>query len=60
MSRAAPMRLDWRVQPDDRTASFLELRAAPEAQGMRVRLTPPDARWPALTLDWLEPGKAAS
>lgn len=60
VSRAAPMRLDWRVQPDDRTASFLELRAAPEAQGMRVRLTPPDARWPALTLDWLEPGKAAS
>ncbi|MCB6177818.1 hypothetical protein LHP98_06690 [Rhodobacter sp. Har01] len=49
-----PLRLDWRVLPDDRTSSFLELRVESTlARGLRLRLTPPPAAGrPPLTIDW--------
>ena len=49
-----PLALDWRILPDDRTASFLELRVdAPKTGGVSVRLTPPTGSGlPMLEVDW--------
>ncbi|MHA6325305.1 S8 family serine peptidase [Roseivivax sp. CAU 1753] len=57
VTTAAPLSLDWRVQPDDRTASFLELRTTCDGTGRRLCLTPPDPRLPPLELEWLRPGE---
>jgi hypothetical protein len=64
LRRSNPMRLDWRVQPDDHSSSFLELRvdagmleAGPEGdQGLIVELTPPVASGlPSLSVPWPAP-----
>lgn len=51
-----PLSLDWRIQPDDRTASFLELRVdQPQTSGLTLTLTPPPgSSLPALAIDWPE------
>ena len=33
--------LDWQVQPDDQTQSFLELWLPPDAHGVEIEITPP-------------------
>ncbi|SFQ59764.1 Subtilase family protein [Roseivivax halotolerans] len=53
----APLALDWRIQPDDRTASFLELRAPGGGAGKRVSVTVPDPRIAPLVLDWPDAGQ---
>lgn len=67
--RAAPMRLIWRIQPEDRTSSFLELRV-PQTQvaGLKLRLSPPEGSgllgteidWPAAGTGWRLPGPLAA
>ncbi len=54
LRRAAPLRLDWRLLPDDHTPSFLELRVdAGKTRGLRVNLIPPVASGlPPLLIDW--------
>ncbi|MEZ5799031.1 MAG: hypothetical protein R3D63_17070 [Paracoccaceae bacterium] len=49
-----PVTLDWRVLPDDRTASFLELRVDRAlSDGLSLTLTPPPGSGlPPLHLDW--------
>lgn len=47
-----PLALDWRIQPDDHSASFLELRASGDPTGLRLHITPPDPRVPPLSLAW--------
>jgi hypothetical protein len=39
--RDQPQHLHWRVQPDDRTQSFLEIWLPERAQDVRIRVTPP-------------------
>ncbi len=54
LRRAAPLRLDWRLLPDDHTPSFLELRVgAGKTRGLGVSLIPPVASGlPPLQIDW--------
>lgn len=54
LRRSQPMELIWRVQPDDHSSSFLELRVDGNmTQGLKLRLTPPaGSGLPALDLDW--------
>ncbi len=49
-----PLVLDWRIQPDDRTASFLELRVdQPQTPGLTLSLIPPPGSGlPPVALDW--------
>ena len=51
---ARPVVLDWRIQPDDRTPSFLELRVdAQTLPGLTLTLTPPPgAGLPPLSVPW--------
>lgn len=58
---ARPVTLDWRLQPDDRTPSFLELRVDQQATpGLTLHLRPPpgaglpplSAPWPATRGGW--------
>jgi len=59
--RTAPMQLIWRVQPDDRTSSFLELRA-PQTQvaGLKLQVVPPKGSGlPSLEIDWPAPETGA-
>jgi hypothetical protein len=51
-----PLTLDWRVQPDDRTASFLELRVdQTQTAGLALTLTPPvGSGLPPVTASWPE------
>jgi hypothetical protein len=51
---ARPVVLDWRLQPDDRTPSFVELRVDAQAlPGLTLTLTPPPgAGLPSLTVPW--------
>ncbi len=46
--------LQWRVQPDDRSASYLEIRPASEA--LKIRVTPAGETTAAATLPLLAPG----
>lgn len=54
LRRSQPMELIWRVQPDDHSSSFLELRVDGNmTQGLKLRLTPPaGSGLPALDVDW--------
>jgi hypothetical protein len=56
VSRDRPFALDWRILPDDRTASFLEVRAPANADSLRLRLTPPGSG-PVLDTRWPDPGE---
>jgi Subtilase family len=49
-----PLKLDWRIQPDDRSASFIELRLDRAlCGGVSVCLTPPTgSALPALKVAW--------
>jgi Subtilase family len=49
-----PLTLDWRIQPDDRSASFVELRLnRAVSDGVSVRLTPPvGSNLPPLEVPW--------
>ena len=53
--------LHWRVQPDDRTPSFLELWIEPGCDSMEIELTPPGASRPLPAVErgesriWLDP-----
>ena len=54
LRRSQPITLQWRVQPDDHTSSFLELRVdAKMMRGLKLVLTPPKASgMPVLEVDW--------
>ena len=47
-----PLVLDWRLLPDDHTASFVELRCSGDPAGLRLHITSPDPRVPPLKLAW--------
>lgn len=59
LRRSQPVMLDWRVLPDDHSASFMELRVdAGMAGGLKLQLTPPaGSGLPALAADWPAPGQ---
>lgn len=44
------LELSWRVQPDDRTQSFLEIWLPERAQDVRITVAPPDRPAQAITL----------
>jgi hypothetical protein len=54
-----PMKLIWRVQPDDHSSSYLELRVdEKKTAGLRLRLAPPEGSGlPVLEVPWPEAGK---
>lgn len=54
--------LDWRIQPDDHTPSFAEMRADRSRAGaLRLTLQPPGAEIAPLTnIPWPEPGECWS
>lgn len=52
---AGPRSLDWRLLPDDRTASYLEIRAAKPADLARLRLSVTPPRGVAQVLPVLPP-----
>jgi hypothetical protein len=54
LRRSHPMELLWRVQPDDHTSSYLELRVdAKMAPGLKLALCPPKGSGlPKLEVDW--------
>lgn len=69
LRRAQPMQLIWRVQPDDHSSSFLELRVdQSQVPGLRLRLMPPDGAglpdldipWPAAGTGWRLQGPTAA
>lgn len=47
-----PLRFTWRLQPDDHSASFLELRSSGDTSGLRLTIVAPDPRVPLLSLAW--------
>lgn len=60
LASGAEQVLHWRVPPDDRTPSFLELWIAPGGSGIAIEITPPaGASLPALPVgasgQWLDP-----
>jgi hypothetical protein len=68
LRRSQPMDLSWRVQPDDHSSSFLELRVdAGMVSGLKLALTPPqgsnlpglDIDWPMAGTGWTLPGPVA-
>jgi hypothetical protein len=58
LRRSQPMELSWRVQPDDHSSSFLELRVdAGMIHGLKLSLTPPKgSNLPGLEVDWPQAG----
>jgi len=62
LAPGASLPLHWRVQPDDRTQSFLEIWIPTEAQGVEISVTPPghDKPLPAMRMGqsglWLNQG----
>jgi hypothetical protein len=69
LRRSQPMELIWRVQPDDHSSSFLELRAETSVTtGLRLELVPPSGSglsplsvaWPAPGTGWRMPGPLAA
>lgn len=69
LRRSQPMELIWRVQPDDHSSSFLELRAGQsQVAGLHLRLKPPegsglpelDIPWPETDRGWRLPGPLAA
>jgi hypothetical protein len=69
LRRSQPMDLIWRVQPDDHSSSFLELRAETSVTGgLRLELMPPSGSglaplsvaWPAPGTGWRMPGPMAA
>jgi hypothetical protein len=69
LRRSHPMELIWRVQPDDHSSSFLELRAdSTVTAGLRLDLSPPaqsglaplSVSWPAPGTGWRLPGPIAA
>lgn len=61
LGRGESRALHWRVQPDDRSQSFLELWLPPDADGIQIEITPPGrAALPALRIGqsrmWLDGG----
>lgn len=61
VASGAPERLTWRVLPDDRTPSFLEVwlpsqSRDPATSGVRVRVTPPGRA----SSPWVRPGGRAT
>lgn len=53
-----PMELLWRMQPDDHTSSYLELRVdTNQSAGLKLALLPPvGSGLPELTVDWPKAG----
>lgn len=53
VTNAAPMQVDWRVQPEDYSPSFVEIRASADTRdGLTLRLEPPVVRCPAVQIGW--------
>ena len=68
LRRSQQMDLLWRVQPDDHSSSFLELRVdVGMTKGLKLTLTPPqgaglpplDIDWPDVDTGWTLPGPIA-
>ncbi|MEM8849564.1 MAG: hypothetical protein AAGE03_05955, partial [Pseudomonadota bacterium] len=58
--RDTPLSVEWRVQPDDRTDSYVELRIpADRRHDVRLSITPPPGTLPALSGPWPTPGSIA-
>lgn len=69
LRRTQPMELWWRVQPDDYSSSFVELRAdQTQIASLMLRIVPPvgsglpdlDVAWPANGAGWSLPGPIAA
>ncbi|MBL9048750.1 MAG: S8 family serine peptidase [Tabrizicola sp.] len=69
LRQSQAMKLIWRVQPDDHSSSFLELRAdQSQVAGLSLRLKPPegsglpglDIPWPVAGKGWRLPGPIAA
>lgn len=58
LRRSQPMELLWRVQPDDHTSSYLELRVdTNQSAGLKLAMVPPlGSGLPELSVDWPQPG----
>ncbi|MEM7641721.1 MAG: hypothetical protein AAF366_04265 [Pseudomonadota bacterium] len=58
--QTTPLSVEWRVQPDDRTDSYVELRIPADRHGdVRLSITPPPGPLSAISGPWPKPGSVA-